>query len=134
MGWVINAYYYFFYRLYIWYESSTFKWWSDAKAVLSICVLEIMLLYTAEGLLSVAYQEDLFGKKSVFIAVTVVIVVSNYFIFMHNESWRSHVKRFNKLSQKKNLIGGIIVWTIVVFVFVALVFMYYLLSQINWTK
>jgi len=134
MDWIKKCYFYLFYKLYVWYESSTLKWWSDGKAALSISILEIMLLITSEGMLSVLFRRNLFAYVSATITIAVIIIVSNHFIFIHNDSWKPYVEKFNKLPKKRNLIGGIIVWTIVMLVFAALIFMYYLLSQVGWNK
>lgn len=125
-----KAYFYFFYRLYIFFETSTLKWWSDWKAELSISVFEIYLVITLAGILSEILKINLVHLVPI-ILISLIILISNYFIFLHNEKWKLYIEEFKKLPKSKSLVGGIVIWIIIVLVFASLIFMYYLVSISN---
>ncbi|MCK0202759.1 hypothetical protein MWN41_06970, partial [Ornithobacterium rhinotracheale] len=46
----------------------------------------------------------------------IFIFALNYLLFVHSDKWKEYNAEFDKLPKKKNIIGGIIVWTIVIFI------------------
>jgi hypothetical protein len=62
----------------------------------------------------------------------IIIGLGNYFIFNHADKWKVIVADFNKLPPNKNRIGGVIFWSIFIFIIVSVIFMFYLMSQIDW--
>ncbi len=125
-------YYYFFYILYRWYESFEFKWWSEWKAALSVSILEIIIVATSVGFLSILFETPSCSNSTIELIIYFVILVSNYFILLHNDRWMPFVEKFDQLPKSKRRIGGVLVWIIILTIIAALIFMYYLLSQVNW--
>ena len=134
MNVIKNCYYYFFYKLYNWYESFPLKWWSDWKAAFSITILEILMLVTLEGILSALNERDLIPINTNIFAISIGIIIFwlNYFVFIYKDKWKPYVDRFEMWPKNKNKLGGIIVWIIIGIVFISLILMYYMLSKVNW--
>lgn len=118
-----------FYKLYKHYESSSEPWWSDWKAGASMGALEIWLL------LSIGAYYSILTKTSIELSISMpiiyipllVIFILNYFSFMYNDIWKEYNKEFNQLPKKKNILGGWIVFGIIVFVIGNMLFSFYLL-------
>ncbi len=123
-------YYYFFYVLFKTFESIEFRWWSEWKAALSVSILEIMILITLEGILSFLFKLNIFSNDTITIIIASIILILNYFIFLHNDKWMPFIDKFDKFPKRKNQIGGVFVWATILIIVAALIFMYYLLSQV----
>lgn len=133
----MKAYYYLFYKLYKFSESAPSKWMSEWKASLAVDVLVYLVLLSIGGYYSIVTKKEMLPvanpKLAIFLIVITVVFI-NYFIFNYNGKWKKYAIQFDKLEKQKNQIGGIIVWAIILIIFINLIFMYYLLSQINWKK
>ncbi len=46
----------------------------------------------------------------------IVVIGLNYFLFLHTNKWKEYNAEFDKLPKKKNIIGGIIVWIIIIMI------------------
>lgn len=57
----------------------------------------------------------------------------NYILFLHNDKWKLYVRELDKQSGKQQLRGGIIVWSIIVLILSNLIFMFYLMSKVDWS-
>ncbi len=135
-----KAYYYLFYKIYksIEYTSEEFggAFWTDFKTGLVIAALEIWLL------LSIGNYYSIITKKNADLSLTMPIVyiplllllILNYFSFMHNDKWKEYNRQFDKLSKKKNIVGTWIVVGVVVFIIANLIYSFYLMSQIDWSQ
>jgi hypothetical protein len=133
---IIKAYYYLFYKLYKWYESGPSIWWSDGKAVLSIDVLcvfigiSIMTYYT----IFIDRYFRIGDGKFFLLGYVLLIATPNYFIFNHRNRWKQIVKEFEKLPKRKNEIGGWIVFGVVLLIITNMVYAFFLMSQIDWSR
>lgn len=117
-------YYYIFYTLYnFWEFVSSPKIWSDAKAALTICVLELFIVFT----LIIYYKLFIdrashFGEGVTLLVLSLVFIVGpNAFLFILTDKWKGIVKEFDSWPEKKNEKGRIIVWCLIIFVIVNLV-------------
>jgi hypothetical protein len=128
-----TAYYYFFYKLYKFYESSPWKWWSEWKASLTLTVLTFMLLFSISGYYLIFTHVDLLNSLTAWLVIAFLIMIINYVIFHSSSQWKEYNAEFNKWSVKKNRIGSLIVLSIALLVLSNLVFMFYLMSRIDWT-
>ncbi len=136
MRYVKKAYYYLFYKLFKWYECGPSIWWSDWKAVLSIDVLCIFI-----GISIVTYYTIFIdryfrvGDGKFFLMVYIFLIATpNYFIFNHRNRWKYIVKEFEKLPKRKNEIGGWIVLVIILLIITNMVYAFFLMSQIDWSR
>lgn len=115
----MRVYYYLFYKLYkFWDKISIPRFWTDFKAGVSIIALEIWILFSIFNYSSVIRNEkiDIEFTNPIIILPLIFIFILNYLLFVHSDKWKEYNKEFDKLSRTKNIIGGIIVWTIVVFI------------------
>ena len=126
-----RKYYYLFYKLYKFGEASPSIFPSDFTATCTICILEVLIL----GSLSF-YATPFFGRGNLkFISFQVltpilVIVLVNYFAFIHNTVWKKYVKEFDRLPPKKNAEGTWIVLGVIVLIIVNFAFSGHIMSQI----
>ena len=117
----MKFYYYVFYKLYkFWEYVSIPKFWSDFKATVSMGVLEIWILSSI--LFYYSYITDtklkLDENKPLIIIFGILIFGLNYFSFIHTNKWKEYNAEFDKLPRRKNIIGGIIVWIIIILIIV----------------
>jgi hypothetical protein len=128
-----KGYYYLFYKLYKWIGED--NWWTDWKAALSIDVLWIFF-----GISLVVYYTILIDRYlqigNGYLLLTgyvLLIALPNYFIFHHRDQWKDIVKEFDKLPERKNKIGGWIVFGVVLLIISNMVFAFYQMSLIDWS-
>ncbi len=131
-----KAYCYLFYKFYKLFETSPFKWSSEWKTSFCISILEAMLVMTFDGYYTIVTKKEVFSGNPLPMAIVLIAVVYgfNYYVFHHNDRWREYVKEFNKWSKKKNSIGSLIALLVVLLIITNLIFVYYLMSQIDWSK
>lgn len=135
MGIIKSAYNYFFYKLYRSFEGAPSRWLSEWKASLSMDILIVFVLISLSGYYTIFTKKELIPDnyyKLVIWIVGLLIASINYFIFNHRNSWQSIVAKFDRLPNKMNKRGTLVVWSIVLLILLNLIFMYYLLSQIDW--
>jgi hypothetical protein len=130
-----KGYYYLFYKLYKWYERGPSVWWSDWKADLSIDVLSFFFIFSIFVYYKVFIDKYFrFGDNSLVVILFILsICVPNYFIFHYRDQWKDIVKEFDKLPERKNKIGGWIVFGVVLLIISNMVFTFYLMSLIDWS-
>jgi amino acid transporter len=132
-----KAYHFFFYKLYKFYESAPSKWLSDWKALFSLLVIEIWIFIAAMTYYKVFTKRDLIYEDNLETAsITIVIALAliNYFVFGHQDRWKTYVKEFDSWSKKKSRIGTVVAWLVVFFILANMIFAFYLMSQINWKQ
>lgn len=131
-----RAYYYLFYRLYKLSESAPSKWWSDWKAALAIVALEVWL-FLSLGVYYAVYTKTAmnleFSQPIVFIPL-IIILLLNYSMFIHSSKWKLYVKEFELLPKARNKVYGRIVFILIACVIINLVFSFYLMSRVDWSK
>ena len=131
-----KAYYYFFYQLYKHYEKGPSLWLSDWKAGLTIDILgfgfvfSILIYYTV----LIDHYFQLWGCEILLVLYLILFPMPNYFIFHHKNKWKKIVQEFDKLQEKKNRIGGWIVFGVTMLIIINLIFAFYLMSQIDWKQ
>jgi hypothetical protein len=117
-------------------EAAPSRWLSDWKAGIVIIALETWLLLSLIIYYNVFIDRyfNLTATSPVIILSSIAILLGNYFAFVHTDEWKAYVKEFDALPKKKNQIGSLIVFAIVVLVIANLVFSFYLMSQIDWKQ
>jgi len=131
----MKAYYYLFYKLYKFWELISFpKFWSDFKANISICALEIWLILSLINYYNIFIDRSYSLDKTIFFLIVGVIMVINILTFVYLDKWKDYNKEFDKLPRKKNIKGGIIVWFIILLIIANLIYSFYLMSQIDWSQ
>ncbi len=131
-----KAYYYFFYKLYKVAMTGAIKSLSNWYALLAIMVLDswfILSLYNYYTIFFNRYSSlELKSFKTIIYIILLLII--NYFSFAYKDKWKVYVAEFDKWPRKRNILGGIIVWSFIVLVIANLVFSFYLFSQIDWKQ
>lgn len=129
-----KAYYFSFYKLYRSFEASPSRFWSEWKASLLMdilvgCIVIIIgLIYTV-----ITKKDFIIFESNLYTWIMIITIgVSNYFIFNHADKWKEIVADFSHLPKNKNRIGGIIFWSIFFLIIASVVFMFYLMSRIDW--
>lgn len=112
-----RIYYYFFYKLYkFWGLVSLSNFLGDFKSVISLITLELWLCGIVINIRSLMKNEKLeidYSHPALIIPFIAIISV-NYFSFVHTDKWKSQNEKFDNLPKIKNIVGGIIVWTIII--------------------
>ncbi|KPE48970.1 hypothetical protein [Chryseobacterium indologenes] len=119
-----EAYYYLFYKLYKWYESGPFVWYSDWKAGISIIALEIWTCVSIYSYLSIFLNRKIslsITEPSGFIPY-IIILSTNLYFFSSSHKWKLYFEEFEKWPKRKNLISGIIVWSIIALIIFNFIF------------
>lgn len=131
-----KAYHYLFYKFYKWYEDAPFVWWSEWKASLSIDLVLYFIIISIFLYYKIFFNRFIHLSENNTDAIVLVLIVGgiNYFIFHHQNKWKKIVKEFDQLSIKKNRIGGWLVTGFVCLIIANMIFAFYLMSQVDWTK
>lgn len=112
-------YHYFFYELYKSIEyTSVPRFWSQWKAIALIILLEIWLFNSIDICYHYFYEIPMSSSNSFLeldqILYLICIITLNWFLFDYKDKWREIIIRFDEeLPKRINLLGGIIVWLIV---------------------
>lgn len=113
-----RAYYYFFYKLYKFWDYISYPKFATAwKAGLSICVLEIWIYFSC-----IKYYSLLNNTKihlnffdPIILFPFVLIMDIDYIAFVHCDYvWKKYNEEFDSLPKNKNILGSIIVWFIII--------------------
>lgn len=131
---VKRAYYYLFYKLYKWIGND--NWLVDWKAELSLDVLWIFLSISIIIYYTIFFDRFFqIGNGFYFLSgYLFLIALPNYFIFHHKNQWEEIVNEFDQLPKKKNILGGFIVLFFVLLIVSNMVFAFYQMSLIDWSK
>ena len=62
------------------------------------------------------------------------IVLPHYYIFNYKDKWKVIILEYDKLSKKKNIIGGWVVFVFIILLIFMLIYGFYLMSNIDWSK
>lgn len=130
----MRNYYYFFYKIYCFWENAPIKFWSHFKTGLTIIFLEIWLVLSLFIYYNIFIDRYFNLDKNLFIFLTLFLIALNFLMFSLSDKWKIYNKEFEQLPKKKNIIGGIIVWSIIILIIINLVFAFYLMNQVDWSQ
>lgn len=130
-----KAYHYLYYRLYRYYNSGFFVFWTERKAYISICILDAIFVIFMYNYYTIFINRYIINQDTSLIGylITALVCVLNYMIFQSRDQWKTIIKEFDNLSRKKRIIYDIAVYIFIAFVFANLIFSFYLMSQIDWS-
>ncbi|WP_326983438.1 hypothetical protein VUJ46_02505 [Chryseobacterium sp. MYb264] len=131
-----RAYYYFFYNLYkimLWTSSPFENFYSKFRASLALIALELWVIFTIQNCYEIVKVTDSKSNSNLFIYIMgLAIIISNYVLFdYYDHVWKKYKGEFDKWSKRKNKIGGIIVWIIILCITVSFFFSTFYLHKIN---
>lgn len=117
-----RAYYYLYYTIYkAWSKNYNPLLSNNFRADISLMAIQIWFLGVLDTYLSIILNQDATDisiiSPKVIIALILVIGSTLYF-FTFSDKWKPYFEEFEKLPKRKNLIGGIVVWGIVIFIFI----------------
>jgi hypothetical protein len=129
-----KGYNYLFYKLYKWIGED--NWWTDWKTALSVDVLIYYIVIAFFIYYKIYFNPfiHLSENNTDIIILVIIVSVPNYFIFHHRDQWKDIVKEFDKLPIPKNIIGGWIVFGVVMLIIANMVFAFYQMSLIDWSQ
>lgn len=128
-----DAYYYLFYKFYKFGEWSPSTLPSDFTAAFAISGLEIMLLISLKFYYIEFWDWNdtfTFGSIQTIIPLAGVILIK-YFAFIKDDKWKTYVKKFDKLSETRNLIGTWIVIGVIAFVIGNLALAFHIMGKMT---
>ena len=125
-----EAYNFLFYTFYTFWESVSIPtFWSDAKAIFSITVLEAFIMYSI-----IAYYRVLINPHSHFgegvpenLIMFVVSVIPNCILFLRNDYGIKIAKEYDKLPNHEKRVGKMVSWILCGLIISNFVFAFYLL-------
>lgn len=130
-----EAYYYLYYRLYkAWRKNYNPLLSADFRTDISIIAIKIWFL----GLVGI-YLSILLGVKLPRLSLTspmvfipfALAVGSTLYFFTFSNRWKPYFEKFEKWPKRKNRIGGIIVWGIIILLFINLLVSVELMKKLN---
>jgi len=131
-----KAYYYFFYKLYkimLWTSSPFENFFSKFRASLALIALELWIVFTIQNYYEILNEIDSKSSSNLFIYIMgLAIIISNYMSFEYYDNvWQKYKDEFDGLPKRKNIIGGFIVWIIILFITLSFFFSTFYLHKIN---
>ena len=131
-----KLYYFVFYKLYKFFETSPIRYWSEWKASLMMDII-VGGIITAGGIDYTIITKKgfiVFESNTLTWAMIIFIPLCNYLIFNNTDRWRLIITDFDKWPKLKNRVGGIIVWSAIILIFTTNIFLFYLMSEIDWKQ
>lgn len=119
----------------LWTSSPFENFFSNFRAGLVMIALEIWLLYSILNFYSISTDNKIDTSLSspLILIPFILIIILNYISFDHHDNvWKKYNVEFDNLSKRKNLIGGIIVWSIILFITASFFFSTFHLHKINY--
>jgi heme/copper-type cytochrome/quinol oxidase subunit 2 len=99
--------------------------------------LELWILMSILVYYTVITKEDLMSDKLLVVVIIITGVIFSlikYFVFDRKDQWKDYVQEFDKWPKRKNNIGTLVAWVVVLLIIGNLVFSFYLMSLINWKQ
>jgi hypothetical protein len=130
-----RAYYYFYYRIYKTFTKNYNPLLSVGfRTDIVVMAVKIWFLGVVDTYLCILFNQDAtdisITSPKVIIALALVIGSTLYFLTFSNK-WKPYFEEFEKLPKRKNFIGGIIVWSIVIFIFINVFISVELMKKLN---
>jgi hypothetical protein len=140
MKFIVKSYYYFFYKIFrsIEYTSRLTggEFFTFHKAGLVMLALETWLLFSLGAYYKIYTQTSIqlsFSMPIIYIPA-IILFAFNYFSLDYKSKWKKYNSEFDNYSKKKNRIGGFIVYGIIVLIISNLIYSFYLMSLVDWSK
>ena len=127
-----KAYYYFYYKIYNFSKNISDNILNDIKPVVIIGVSEIFLLSDIMIWYGIITKNDF--PDILLYGIGLIIIVFNFYIFMVRKDLKKYFTEFKHYDKKKNIIGGWIVFLTIMLALGSLIFSFYEMSLVDWTK
>ncbi|PIF06412.1 MAG: hypothetical protein CSA36_01610 [Draconibacterium sp.] len=127
------VYNYIFYTFYRFWEKVPFRWWSEWKAVITMCFLVIFTLSSISNVVMYESHLDLIPQTRILpIVIAALIFGLHYYLFLYDDKWKIKILRFKNFDSKKDTLGIILVVLFSGLIITSLIYSYYLLSIVDW--
>lgn len=130
-----EAYYYLYYKIYkTWSKNYNPLLSNNFKADISLMALKIWFLGTIGMYVSIILNIDLsqLSMTSPFVILSLLLALgSTLYFFTFSDKWKPYFEEFEKWPKRKNSVGGIIVWSIVIFIFLNFIISVELSKKLN---
>lgn len=112
------------------------KFLTDFKAGIVMIALEFWVVLSICNYYTIITKQNLYlSFKSPFVYVPfIIIILLKLRNFTNKNQWEEHHKYFDDLSKEANRKGGWIVFWISALIILNLIFSFYLMMQIDWSK
>ena len=134
---IIKWYYYFFYKMYKQHEGS---WLAETKAmvytgfIIGMILLTVLINYKIHVNRYFELDDTANFKIKLFLFLLLIIGLPHYCFLSRDDKWILIVRKFDRLPKRKNKIGGWVIFILCAFILVNLIYSYYQLSLIDWSK
>jgi hypothetical protein len=110
--------------------------WSDWKALLIVEGINVFIVLTIDIFIKVLFKSSFILElpKLAFVLLFATISFLHYYIFLHNDRWKEYEEEFKSYSRKKNRIINLSVFVFILLVLGSLIFAFYQMSLIEWSK
>lgn len=134
-----DIYYYLFYKFYKHFEKGPSVWMSEWKASLAmdlligLIALIIIIYYKIFINRYISFENDNL-RLYLYTIGFFTIVLPHYYIFNYKDKWKVIIFEYDKLPKRKNIIGGWVVFVFIILLIFMLIYGFYLMSNIDWSK
>jgi len=125
-----KAYYYFYYKTYNFFINISDDALNSFKPAVLISALEVILVMDFFIWHTIVTKND--AALFPYVCIVIFIAVFNSYVFLHNNKYKTYYPEFENYRKKKKIIGGWIVFVIVLLIIDSLIFSFYQMSLIDW--
>jgi hypothetical protein len=129
-----ESYYYIFHRIYLLAKKANPLLAPDFIAGVTLIALEIWLILSLINYYNIVLNRYFNLEKVYFVIIGLAIAAFNIYIFIIKSEWKIYGARFNGFPQRKKTKYNYLVSAFIIFVIVNLIFSFYLMFQIDWSK
>lgn len=130
-----KIYYLLFYKIYKFFKSISDDGWADWKAFVIIGAAEMILCVELLVWWTIVTKTGVkISKYWLAVPTGLFISVFNYYLFLHHDSWKTYEEEFKSYSRTKSIILGWIIFLILSTIIVSLIFAFYQMSLIDWSR
>lgn len=122
------------------YKQNEGSWLAETKAmiytgfVIGMILLTVLINYKIHVNRYFELDDTANFKIKLFFFLLLIIGLPHYCFFSRNDKWILIVKKFDRLPKRKNKIGGWVIFIFCAFILINLIYSYYQLSLIDWSK
>ncbi len=127
-----KVYYYFYYKIYNFSVGVSDDFLNEIKPVSIITITEIFLVADLMIWYTIIAKKD-FSPILFYFVIGGFIIFNSYFFLIKKEK-EKYFKEFKKYGRNKNILGGWIVLLIIMLSLASLIFSFYKMSLIDWSK
>ena len=129
-----KLYYLLFYKLYLFWKDISDDKLSDWKASIIIDCTEALILFEFFIWWSIYTKTNYDFSKYWLIIPAIGIAITNYFIFQHHDKWKQYEQEFVNHTRKNKIVTSWLVVFVFAIIIASLIFTFYRMSLIDWSK